>query len=111
MVGIAGSLRTAVAARGWLSLFSADRWLYDELREQPQGSVGLVHCPQVESVLGRVSGAEVFPRHGIPAAAVFENLEAGATVQEIMEWFELSREEVTAVVHFAARSLSLPVHS
>jgi uncharacterized protein (DUF433 family) len=45
----------------------------------------------------------------MPVATVFENLEAGATVEEIMEWFDLTREQVTAVLDFAARSLEAPI--
>jgi uncharacterized protein (DUF433 family) len=42
----------------------------------------------------------------IPAAAIFENIEAGANIDDIMEWFEgLDREQVKAVIEFAARSL------
>jgi uncharacterized protein (DUF433 family) len=41
---------------------------------------------------------------------VFDNLEVGASISEIMEWFHLSREQVVAVIEFAARSLdALPV--
>jgi uncharacterized protein (DUF433 family) len=29
----------------------------------------------------------------------------GASISEIMEWFHLSREQVVAVIEFAARSL------
>ena len=37
---------------------------------------------------------------------VFENLEAGANIDDIMEWFEgLDREQIKAVIEFAARSL------
>ena len=42
----------------------------------------------------------------MPVAAIFENLEAGATIDDIMEWFDgLDREQVKAVIEFAARSL------
>jgi uncharacterized protein (DUF433 family) len=42
----------------------------------------------------------------MPVSAIFENLEAGANIDNIMEWFEgLDREEVKAVIQFAARSL------
>jgi uncharacterized protein (DUF433 family) len=68
------------------------------------------NCPAVESVPGKVSGAWVFRGTRMPVAIVFENLEAGATVDDIMEWFELSREQVTAVLDFAARSLAIPAH-
>jgi uncharacterized protein (DUF433 family) len=39
-------------------------------------------------------------------AAIFENIEAGANIDGIMEWFDgLDREQVKAAVEFAARSL------
>jgi len=66
-------------------------------------------CPAVESVAGKVSGAWVFRGTRMPVATVFENLEGGATIEEIMEWFDVTREQVTAVLDFAARSLEAPV--
>ncbi len=66
-------------------------------------------CPAVESIPGKVSGAWVFRGTRMPVATVFQNLEAGATVEEIMEWFDLTREQITAVLDFAARSLEAPV--
>ena len=66
-------------------------------------------CEAVESIAGKVSGAWVFRGTRMPVATVFENLEAGATIEEIMEWFDLTREQVTAVLEFAARSLEAPV--
>jgi uncharacterized protein (DUF433 family) len=65
-------------------------------------------CPAVESVPGRVSGAWVFKDTRMPVSIVFENLEAGATIDEIMEWFDVTREQVVAVLEFAARSLDAP---
>jgi uncharacterized protein (DUF433 family) len=41
----------------------------------------------------------------MPVSAVFENLEAGATVGEIIEQFDITREQINAVLEFAARSL------
>ena len=67
-------------------------------------------CPAVESIPGKVSGAWVFRGTRMPVAAVFENLEAGASIEEIIEWFDLTREQVTAVSDFAARSLETPAH-
>jgi uncharacterized protein (DUF433 family) len=64
-------------------------------------------CPAVESIPGRVSGAWVFKGTRMPVATVFENLEAGASIENIMEWFDVSREQVTAVLDFAARSLEI----
>jgi uncharacterized protein (DUF433 family) len=66
-------------------------------------------CPAVESVPGKVSGAWLFRGTRMPVATVFENLEAGASIEEIMEWFDLTREQITTVLEFAARSLETPV--
>jgi uncharacterized protein (DUF433 family) len=62
-------------------------------------------CPAVESVPGRVGGAWVFRDTRMPVSAVFENIEAGATIDEIIEQFDVSREQINAVPAFAARSL------
>jgi len=47
-------------------------------------------CPVVESVPGKRSGAWVFRDTRTPVSVVFDNLEAGASISEIMEWFHLS---------------------
>ena len=62
-------------------------------------------CPAVESVPGRLSGAWVFRDTRMPVSTVFLNLEAGATVDEIIEQFDVTREQIKAVLEFAARSL------
>jgi len=66
-------------------------------------------CPAVESVPGKVSGAWVFRGTRLPVATIFENLEDGMTIEEIMEQFDVTREQITAVLDFAARSLEAPV--
>ena len=66
-------------------------------------------CPAVESVPDRVHGAWVFRDTRMPVALVFENLEAGMNVDEIMEQFDVTREQINAVLEFAARSLAAPV--
>jgi uncharacterized protein (DUF433 family) len=65
-------------------------------------------CPAVESVPGRLNGAWVFRDTRMPVSAVFENLEAGASIDEIVEQFDLTREQINAVLEFAARSLDPP---
>jgi uncharacterized protein (DUF433 family) len=63
-------------------------------------------CPAVESIPGKMSGAWVLRGTRMPVATIFENLEAGANIDDIMEWFDgLDREQVKAVIEFAARSL------
>lgn len=69
-------------------------------------------CPAVESVPGRVSGAWVFKDTRLPVATIFKNLEAGSPIEEIMEQFRVSREQINSVLEFAARSLRmLPVET
>ena len=65
-------------------------------------------CSAVESIPGKRSGAWVFRGTRTPVSVVFDNLEAGASIPEIMEWFHLSREQIYAVIEFAARSLDAP---
>ena len=66
-------------------------------------------CAAVESIPGKVSGAWVFRNTRMPVSIVFDNLEAGATIDEIVEWFDVTPEQVKAVIEFAARSLEAPV--
>ena len=66
-------------------------------------------CPVVESIPGKVSGAWVLRGTRMPVSAIFENIEAGANINDIMEWFDgLDRAQVKAVIEFAARSLRTP---
>lgn len=70
-------------------------------------------CSAVESIPGKVSGAWVLKGTRMPVSAIFENLEAGANIDDIMNWFDgLDREQVKAVIEFAARSLDKePAHA
>ncbi|HXA49934.1 MAG TPA: DUF433 domain-containing protein [Candidatus Acidoferrum sp.] len=65
-------------------------------------------CAAVESLPGKVSGAWVFKDTRMPVATVFENLEAGLSIEEVMEEFDVTREQINAVLEFAARSLDTP---
>lgn len=69
-------------------------------------------CPAVESAPGKVSGAWVLRGTRMLVATIFENLEAGASVDNIVEWFQgIKREQVEAVIDFVARSLDeTPTH-
>jgi uncharacterized protein (DUF433 family) len=62
-------------------------------------------CPAVESIPGKLSGAWVLRGTRMPVSVIFENLEAGANIDDIMDWFELDRDQIKAVIEFAARSL------
>jgi uncharacterized protein (DUF433 family) len=66
-------------------------------------------CPVVESVPGKLSGAWVFRGTRIPVAAVFENLEDGLSMDEVVDLYDgLTRQQVKAVLEFAAGSLEIP---
>ena len=62
-------------------------------------------CPEIESIPGKVSGAWVLKGTRMPVQTIFENLEAGLSVKEITEVFDVTEQEVRAVLHFATRSL------
>jgi len=79
-----------------------------ESASQHHGALDWSQCPAVESVPGRLSGAWVFRDTRLPVSTVFENLEDGATVDEITEWFRVSKEQVIAVLEFTARSVAAP---
>ena len=61
-------------------------------------------CPAVESIPGKVSGAWVFKGTRLPVATVFENLE-DLSVEEVMDQFDVTREQIAAVLEFVAQSL------
>ena len=50
-------------------------------------------CPAVESIPGKVSGAWVLRNTRMPVSIVFDNLEAGATIDEIVEWFDVTPDK------------------
>jgi uncharacterized protein (DUF433 family) len=61
-------------------------------------------CTAVESIPGKVSGAWVFKNTRLPVATVMENLE-DLSVEEVMEQFDVTREQIAAVLDFVAQSL------
>ena len=68
-------------------------------------------CPAVESIPGKVSGAWVLKGTRMPVQTLFENLEAGLSMKEITEVFDVTEQEVKAVLHFATQSLEkLPAY-
>lgn len=64
-------------------------------------------CPAVESVPGKFSGAWVFKNTRLPVATIIENLE-DLSVEEVMEQFDVTREQINAVLDFVAQSLKTP---
>jgi uncharacterized protein (DUF433 family) len=61
-------------------------------------------CPAVESIPGKMSGAWVFKGTRLPVATVIENLE-DLSIDEVIEQYDVTREQVTAVLEFVAQSL------
>jgi len=47
----------------------------------------------------------VFKDTRLPVQTVFENMASGASIEDVMEWFDISRSEVVAALEFVARSL------
>lgn len=65
-------------------------------------------CPAVESIPGKVSGAWVLRGTRTPVKVLFENLEAGMSIEEVMEQFPVTREQIDCLMAFVARSLDRP---
>ena len=60
-------------------------------------------CPAVESIPGKRSGAWVFRGTRTPVSTVFENLQ-DMSVDELVEEFGVTRDQVQAVLQFAAHT-------
>ena len=61
-------------------------------------------CQVVESIRGKMGGAWVFKGTRLPVATVIENLE-DLSIDEVVEQFDVTREQVEAVLEFVAESL------
>ena len=63
-------------------------------------------CDAVEQDPQKMSGAWLFTGTRVPVTALFENLEAGATIDEFVDWFPgVTRQQALAVLQHAERSL------
>ena len=74
---------------------------------QIMASLDWSQCAAVEIAPGKRSGAWVFRGTRIPVSAVFENLN-DMSVDELIAEFGVTREQVEAVLQFAARSAEAP---
>jgi uncharacterized protein (DUF433 family) len=72
------------------------------------GTLDWSQCPAVESIPGKVSGAWVLRDTRMPIAVIFENLEYGSSIEEIIENYNVTREQIQAVLEFAAQSAAPP---
>jgi uncharacterized protein (DUF433 family) len=99
----AAALKAQAEARG----LTLENWI--QKLAASTSPLDWAQCPAVESVPGKVSGAWVLKNTRMPVSAIFENLESGASIGDIMEWFHgLDRTQVQEVIEFAARSLDKP---
>ena len=58
-------------------------------------------CPLVESNPGILSGAPVLVHTRMPVDAIADNFDHGVTVREIADQFEISAEQVGAILAYA----------
>jgi uncharacterized protein (DUF433 family) len=65
-------------------------------------------CPVIEQNPRALAGAWVFKGTRVPVAALFENLDSGATAQQFTEWFpSVGLDQVRSVLAFARQSLAI----
>jgi uncharacterized protein (DUF433 family) len=91
-----------------LTLIARDGWVFTQRQDDLIfGMLDWTECKSVESVPGRVSGAFVFKGTRLPVATLFQNLEAGGTVDDFLKWYEgVTREQVLDVLRHGERSLA-----
>ena len=93
--------------RWWKGLEAGLSLAVDGQRGYGLGMMDWIHCPVVERVPDKVSGAWLFKNTRVPVRALFENLEGGATVEQFLEWFPgVTREQVLTVLKFTESSLA-----
>jgi uncharacterized protein (DUF433 family) len=90
----------------WDAVKQNREWGYDKKEEAKMATSTLdwSQCPAVESIPGKVSGAWVFRGTRTPVSLVFENLQ-DMSVDELIDEYGVTREQVQAVLQFAAHSL------
>jgi uncharacterized protein (DUF433 family) len=81
---------------------------YSERGAQIMASLDWSQCPAVQSIPGKVSGAWVLRGTRTPVKVLFENLEAGMSIEEVIEQFPVTREQIDSLMAFVARSLEAP---
>jgi uncharacterized protein (DUF433 family) len=73
----------------------------------PTPTLDWSQCPAVESIPGKRSGAWVFRGSRMPVSTVFENLQ-DMSIDELVEEFGVTREQVEAVLQFVAQTAEAP---
>lgn len=70
---------------------------------QESSVINWTHCPDVETVLGKVSGVPILKHSRMPADAIVENYADGLGADEIAEVFELPAEGVRRLLAYAVK--------
>ncbi|MDE0259909.1 MAG: DUF433 domain-containing protein [Gammaproteobacteria bacterium] len=64
-------------------------------------------CDAVERDPRKVSGAWVFAGTRVPLSALFENLRAGASIEQFLDWFQgVERWQVESVLDHEVEALA-----
>ncbi len=71
-------------------------------------SLDWAQSPEVESIPGKVSGAWVLKDTRMPVSIIFDNLAAGMSIEEVMDEFTVTREQVNSLMAFVTQSLDKP---
>jgi len=66
------------------------------------GVIDLSKCAALERVPGKVSGVWLFRGTRLPLWVVLDNLRTGATLDDIVDWFEIDRSTLEEVLSFLA---------
>jgi uncharacterized protein (DUF433 family) len=104
----AARLTEKAAAQGLMLETWFQKMVIQASDQQASGAIDWSQCPCVETIPGKVGGAWVFKGTRTPVSIVFENLQDGMTIEELIEQYPLTREQIAAVLEFAAHSVAAP---
>jgi uncharacterized protein (DUF433 family) len=87
-------------------LFSRYPENMNEVKEyRPTAPLDWSQCPIVESIPGKVSGAWVLKDTRMPVQIIFDNLAAGMDLEEVMDQFSVTRDQINALMKFITHTL------
>ena len=73
--------------------------------------IDLSKCPALERIPGKVSGVWLFRGTRLPLWVVLDNLRAGASLDDIADWFEIERGRLEEVLNFLALEAKNPLEA
>src|ERR1017187_1940438 len=85
----ASRIWSAIRRRSTLN-FPVPCWRTLKKEDRAMAALDWSQCPAVEGVPARRSGAWVFRDSRMPVATVFENLEVGSSIEEIIEQYDVT---------------------